>query len=115
LPSQRLKAFRAGQQLAEYLAIYSAASGQDRDAIGAAVLALPGLRAGTIKTYADDAGSSGFGDGAGRSLAELRLRLGTWLDAKAPAPRERWHDPRPRAQDPSLIKPISALPEIGIK
>ena len=110
LPSLRLKAFRAGQQLAEYLAIYSAASGQNRDAVGAAVLALPGLRAGTIKTYADDAGSSGFGDGAGRSLAELRLRLGTWLDAQAPAPRERWHDPRPTRPDPSKVPPIAALP-----
>jgi len=110
LPSLRLKAFRAGQQLAEYLTIYSQASGQDRDAVGAAVLALPGLRAGTIKTYDDDAGSSAFGDGAARSVAELRLRLGAWLDAQAPAPRARWHDPRPRAQDPSRIKPISALP-----
>ncbi len=110
MPSLRLKAFRAGQQLAEYLAIYAAASGQDRDAVGAAVLALPGLRAGTVKTYADDAGSSAFGDGAARSVAELRLRLGAWLDAQAPAPRARWHDPRPRAQDPSRLKPISALP-----
>ena len=110
LPSLRLKSFRAGQQLAEYLTIYSAASGQNRDAVGAAVLALPGLRAGTIKTYADDAGSSGFGDGAGRSLAELRLRLGTWLDAQAPAPRERWHDPRPTRPDPSKVPPIAALP-----
>jgi len=76
----------------------------------AAVLALPGLHAGTIKTYADDAGSSAFGDGAARSVAELRLRLGTWLDAQAPAPRDRWHDPRPRTQDPSRLKPISALP-----
>jgi hypothetical protein len=115
LPSLRLKAFRAGQQLAEYLTIYSQASGQDRDAIGAAVLALPGLRAGTIKTYDDDAGSSAFGDGAARSVAELRLRLGAWLDAQAPAPRARWHDPRPRAQDPSRIKPISALPAPDLK
>ena len=110
LPSLRMKAFRAGQQLAEYLALYAATSGEDRDAVGAAVLALPGLRAGTVKTYADDAGSSTFGDGAARSVAELRLRLGTWLDTQAPAPRARWHDPRPRAQDPGLIRPITALP-----
>jgi len=110
LPSLRLKAFRAGQQLAEYLTIYAQASGQDRDAVGAAVLALPGLRAGTIKTYADDAGSSAFGDGAARSVAELRLRLGAWLDAQAPAPRARWHDPRPTRQDPSHLRPIVALP-----
>ena len=110
LPSLRLKAFRAGQQLAEYLTIYSQASGQDRDAIGAAVLALPGLRAGTIKTYADDAGSSAFGDGAARSVAELRLRLGSWLDAQAPAPRARWHDPRPARPDPAKVPPVAALP-----
>ena len=110
LPSLRLKAFRAGQQLAEYLTIYSQASGQDRDAIGAAVLALPGLRAGTIKTYADDAGSSAFGDGAARSVAELRLRLGSWLDAQAPAPRARWHDPRPKVMDHTKLRPIVALP-----
>lgn len=110
LPSLRMKAFRAGQQLAEYLSLYAATSGQDRDAIGAAVLALPGLRAGTVKTYADDAGSSKFGDGAARSVAELRLRLGSWLDAKGPVPRARTHDPRPRAQDPGLIRPITALP-----
>jgi hypothetical protein len=110
LPSLRLKAFRAGQQLAEYLAIYAAASGQDRDTVGAAVLALPGLRAGTIKTYADDAGSSAFGGEAGRSVAELRLRLGTWLDAQAPAPRARWHDPRPARPDPAKVPPVAALP-----
>jgi hypothetical protein len=110
LPSLRLKAFRAGQQLAEYLAIYAAASGQDRDTVGAAVLALPGLRAGTIKSYADDAGSSAFGGEAGRSVAELRLRLGTWLDAQAPAPRARWHDPRPARPDPAKAPPVAALP-----
>jgi hypothetical protein len=115
LPSLRLKAFRAGQQLAEYLTIYSATSAQDRDAVGAAVLALPGMKAGTIKTYADDAGSSAFGDGAARSVAELRLRLGVWLDAKAPAPRTRWHDPRPTRPDPSLIKPIKAISAVDVK
>jgi hypothetical protein len=115
IPSLRLKAFRAGQQLAEYLTIYSQASGQDRDAVGAAVLALPGLRAGTIKTYDDDAGSSAFGDGAARSVAELRLRLGAWLDAQAPAPRARWHDPRPTRPDPSLIKPIKAISAVNGK
>ncbi|MEY4133366.1 MAG: hypothetical protein RL592_1424 [Verrucomicrobiota bacterium] len=110
LPSLRLKSFRAGQQLAEYLTMYAAASGQDRDAIGAAVLALPGLRAGTIRTSADDAGSSAFGQEAGRSVTELRLRLGTWLDAQAPAPRARWHDPRPKVVDHTKLRPIVALP-----
>ena len=116
LPSLRLKAVRAGQQLAEYLTIYAVASGQDRDAVGAAVLQLPGMRAGTVRTYADDAGSSAFGDGAARSVAELRLRLGAWLDANAlPTTRDRWHDPRPRAQDPTRVRPIEALPAPSVR
>ena len=109
LTSLRMKSFRAGQQLAEYLTLYAAASGQDRDAVGAAVLALPGLQAGTIKTYDDDAGSSAFGDGAARSIAELRLQLGTWLDTQAPAPRAQWHDPRPVRLDPTKVRPIQAI------
>ena len=110
LPSLRLKAFRAGQQLAEYLTMYTAASGKDRDALGAAVLELPGMRAGTVRADADDAGSSDFGGGTADSIAQLRLRLGTWLDAHSPAPRERWHDPRPRPLDPSKIPKIEPLP-----
>lgn len=110
LPSLRLKAFRAGQQLVEYLTLYAAVSGQDRDGVGAAVLELPGLRAGTKRTSADDAGSSIFGQEAGASLGELRLRLGAWLDARAPAPRDRWHDPRPSAFDPRQTTDITPLP-----
>jgi hypothetical protein len=68
------------------------------------------IESSIIKTYADDAGSSAFGGEAGRSVAELRLRLGTWLDAKAPAPRERWHDPRPARPDPAKVPPVAALP-----
>lgn len=111
LPSLRLKAFRAGQQLTEYLTAYATTSSQDREAVGAAVLALPGMRAGTIRTYADDAGSSAFGDGAARSIAELRLRLGAYLDANfLPPTHERWNDPRPRRVDPAKIAPRTALP-----
>ena len=74
------------------------------------------MRAGTVRTYADDAGSSAFGDGAARSVAELRLRLGAWLDANAlPTTRDRWHDPRPRAQDPTRVRSITALPVPDVK
>jgi hypothetical protein len=109
-PSLRLKAFRAGQQLVEYLTIYCAVSGESRDAVGAAVLAEPGLRATMRKTSEDDAGSSTFEPQTHRSLAALRHRFGTWLDARAPAPRDRWHDPRPAARDPAAIREIRALP-----
>jgi len=110
VPSLRLKAFRAGQQLVEYLTIYCAVSGEERDAVGAAVLAEPGLRATMRKSSEDDAGSSVFGPEAHASLATLRHRIGSWLDAKAPAPRDRWHDPRPAARDPAALREITALP-----
>lgn len=109
-PSLRLKSFRAGQQLVEYLTQYVALSGQDRAAVGAAVLALPGLQARTLKRSEDDAGDSAFGAESARALARLRLELGAWLDAQAPAPRERWHDPRPPGLDPAKIPVIVPLP-----
>ena len=110
VPSLRLKAFRAGQQLVEYLTIYCAVSGETRDAVGAAVLALPGLPATMRKASEDDAGSSAFRPEAHPSLGSLRHRIGTWLDAQAPAPRDRWHDPRPAARDPAAIREITPLP-----
>jgi hypothetical protein len=109
-PSLRLKAYRSGQQLAEYLTIYTAVSGQSRDAVGAAVLALPGMRAGTVKANEADAGDSRFPAVAGDSVRDLRLRLGAWLDRQAPADRARWHDPRPKAQDTTQVRVIEPLP-----
>lgn len=109
-PSLRLKAYRSGQQLAEYLTIYTAVSGQPRDAVGAAVLALPGMRAGTVKASEADAGDSSFAASATDTVRNLRIQLGTWLDTQAPADRARWHDPRPKAQDPTKVPVITPLP-----
>jgi hypothetical protein len=109
VPSLRLKSFRAGEQLVEYLTMYCALAGVDRDAIGAAVLAEPGLRAELKKKSEADAGNSLFGAETHHSLASLRQRLGTWLDTKSPTPRERWHDPRPAPQDPARVRTITAL------
>ncbi len=110
MPSLRLKAFRAGQQLAEYLTMFTALSGQSRAGVGAAVLELPGLRATLQKKSDADAGGSLFGPEAHQSLRALRLRVGAWLDEKTPAPRERWHDPRPARRDAAKVREISALP-----
>ncbi len=110
MPSLRLKSFRAGQQLTEYLTMFRALSGEDREAVGAAVLAEPGLRAAMKKKSEADAGDSLYGPEVHRTLTKLRQRLGTWLDAKAPTPRERWHDPRPANRDASKIRVISPLP-----
>jgi len=110
VPSLRLKSFRAGEQLVEYLTMYCALAGENRDAVGAAILAEPGMQAVLKKKSETDAGDSLFGAEAHRSLTSLRQRVGTWLDTKAPAPRDRWHDPRPTPQDPSKVRAIAALP-----
>jgi len=104
LPSLRLKTFRAGQQLVEYLTMFTALSGESRESVAAAVLTEPGLRAMTVKRNDDDAGKSAFGPEAHRSVTSLRMRLGQWLDTKAPAPRECWHDPRPKPHDAGAVK-----------
>jgi hypothetical protein len=110
VPSLRLKSFRAGEQLVEYLTMYCALTSEDRDAVGAAVLAEPGLRAELKKKSEVDAGNSLFGVEAHHSLTSLRQRLGAWLDTKAPAPRDRWHDPRPAPQDLTKVRAITPLP-----
>ncbi len=110
VPSLRLKSFRAGQQLVEYLTMFAALSGESRASVGAAVLAEPGLHASMEKKSEADAGDSLFGAEAHRSLTALRQRLGAWLDAKAPAPRDRWHDPRPAVRDPAKVREIVPLP-----
>jgi hypothetical protein len=110
VPSLRLKSFCAGQQLVEYLTMFTALSGGSREAVGAAVLAEPGLSAALVKKSESDAGSSLFGAEAHRSLGALRLRLGAWLDARAPQLRDRWHDPRPSIRNPAEIGEIAVLP-----
>jgi hypothetical protein len=109
MPSLRLKAFRAGQQLVEYLTMFTELSGQSRERIGKAMLELPGLKPTLAKKSEADAGSSLFGTDAGRTLKDVRMRLGTWLDQRAPPPRERWHDPRPAPGAPGKARNIDAL------
>ena len=95
LPSLRLKTFQAGQQLVEYLTQYCAVSGESRESVMAAIRNTPGLSATLVKKNEEDAGKSQFRAETQPSMEALRMRLGTYLDAKAPAPRERWFDPRP--------------------
>lgn len=109
VPSVRLKAFRAGQQLVEYLTLYTALSGQSRAAVGAAVLAETDLCAVLEKRSEADAGTSRFGPAAARALERLRLRLGAWLDSQAPKPRNRWHDPRPQPRNPDAVREIQVV------
>lgn len=113
VPSLRLKCFRAGQQMAEYLTLYASLSGTDREVLGAEVLQLPGLRAALLKKSEADAGGSLFGAEAGDSLQSLRLRLGEWLHQRRPAARLRWHDPRPPLRDPAAVRAIVPLAAPG--
>jgi hypothetical protein len=110
VPGLRLLAFRAGEQLVEYLTIYCAVSGEPRDAVAAAVLAEPGIAATMKKTSEADAGSSVFTSATPGALARLRLRLGAWLDRAAPGDRDRWHDPRPAPPNPDHRREIVPLP-----
>jgi hypothetical protein len=108
-PSLRLKTFRSGQQLVEYLTQYSALSGQGRKAVAKKVLELPGIQARTLKNSEDDAGNSAFGPEVHHTLSELRVALGQWLDSAPGTARERWHDPRPPRFDAESIPSIRAL------
>jgi hypothetical protein len=110
VPSLRLKTFRAGQQLVEYLTQYCAVSGESRESVMAALRATPGLGATLVKKSEEDAGKSKFGAATQPAFESLRLAIGQYLDAKAPAPRDHWFDPRPRRPDPSQaprIKPLT--------
>ncbi len=111
MPSVRLKAFRAGQQLVEYLTMFTALAGETRAAVGAAVLAETGLRSTFEKFSETDAGTLDYGAEADRAMQSLRQRLGAWLDKQAPAARARWHDPRPRRHDPRAVRAILPLPQ----
>jgi hypothetical protein len=99
VPSLRLKSFRAGQQLVEYLNH----SGIDRRQLGEAILAEPGMRAKLQKTSEDDAGSSLFDTATHRSLTALRRSL-------HPHNREVLKSLHPAGRDPSRVRPITPLP-----
>jgi hypothetical protein len=109
IPSLRLKAFMAGQQLVEYLTQYCAVSGQSRETVMAALRSTEGFRATLVKKNEEDAGKSQFGAETQAALATLRLRLGVYLDAKAPPARLRWHEPRPVRPDLEKARQIVPL------
>jgi hypothetical protein len=95
LPSLRLKAFCHGQQLVEYLAIFTQLAGHDRRAVAAAVRREMALGGRLNKTSADDAGTMSYDRFSAESLELLRFRLGSWIAAQKPADRTAWTTPRP--------------------
>jgi hypothetical protein len=75
----------------------------------AAVRATPGLSATLVKKNEEDAGKSQFGKDTQPAVEALRMRLGAYLDTKAPAPKDRWHDPRPARPDLKKAREIIPL------
>jgi hypothetical protein len=96
VPSLRLKAFQAGQQLTEYLTIYSKLSGINRDAIGKQLLGEYHVSGELIQVNEQDAGRSEYQQANASSALEIRQRLAGWLDDKQAPSRESWYNPRPR-------------------
>lgn len=109
VPSRRLKAYRAGQQLIEYLTQYCAISGQSRDSVMATLRAIPGLSAQTVKANEADAGKSKFTGDVKEAITSLRMRLGRYLDQTAPEAKDRWFDPRPPRPDFEKVPQYEAL------
>ena len=95
LPSLRLKAFCHGQQLVEYLVIFTQLAGHDRRSVAEAVRRKMGLDGRLTKTSEDDAGSMSYDRFSPESLELLRFRLGSWIAAQKPADRRAWTEPRP--------------------
>ncbi|MBL8816046.1 MAG: DUF4091 domain-containing protein [Planctomyces sp.] len=80
VPSIRLKAFRAGQQLVEYLTLYQQRSGVSREVLMNALRQNPAFTAKTIKRNEADAGNAEFSVETWRALESLRHGLGQALN-----------------------------------
>ncbi|MHC4250669.1 MAG: hypothetical protein ACYS9X_16200, partial [Planctomycetota bacterium] len=105
--SVRLKAFRAGQQLIEYLTMLGDVYGQPHFAIAGGVGRLVDLRSNVVKTHADDAGTIRFKASDPAAIWELRMRVGRMLDAKRP-PYKRCVKPMPSPETD-----MTRLPDVG--
>ncbi len=89
IASLRLKSFRAGQQLAEYLESYRRTIGDvNTEQLGNLLLAKLQLEGNTTKTSEADAGSVTFADSSSQRLTDLRYRLGNWLNTHPSFPAQ---------------------------
>lgn len=115
-PSLRLKSFRYGQQLTEYLARFQHHQSASRDQVREAVLnavPLAGKREGTGFVGGEDAGRVSFASLAPLQLEALRTRLGETL-ARAPQPAPPFVAFQPRRRStprPSVGVSSGDLPE----
>lgn len=79
IPSLRLKSFRDGQQLVEYLEQFRLRSGVTSQELGELLLNDFGLVGKTVQAYEEDAGSVQFQERELSRLDDLRFALGEWL------------------------------------
>lgn len=106
LPSVRLKAFRQGQQDAEYLALFSHFRQVPRHRLNAWLAPYLGSSR-VVRGYAADAGTARFESADPVKLWQMRYRLGKALSEMAPpyqAALPGWRDPRPA---------MKAVPDVG--
>ena len=104
--SVRLKSYRQGQQLVEYLTLYTQLSGQTRDEVAAAVEEYLHFDRKLDKKSEADAGTTGYGNQVAEKLLELRQRLGQSLHESRPAARKQlveWKI-RTEAEPRSVVK-----------
>jgi hypothetical protein len=85
VPSVRLKAFRQGQQMIEYLTLLGEAYNQPRFAVAGGMKQAVNLASAVRKSYEDDAGTARFEKADPTTLWMLRYRVGQMVSAKHPA------------------------------
>jgi hypothetical protein len=95
LPSLRLKAFCHGQQLVEYLTIFTQLAGHERRSVAEALRRELGLDGLLKKTSEGDAGTMSYDRISPECIELIRFRLGSWIAAKKPRDRKSWTLPRP--------------------
>jgi hypothetical protein len=104
LPSLRLMAFCHGQQLVEYLTIFTQLAGHDRRSVAAALGRELGLDGLLKKTSEEDAGTMSYDRLSPEQIERLRFRLGAWIAQRKPADRKSWAPPR-------TFGPVDARPD----
>ena len=95
LPSLRLKAFCHGQQLVEYLAIFTQLAGHDRRSVADGAAPGTGARRAAQENLRGRCRNDELRSPlAGKSRTPPRFRLGSWIAAQKPADRRSWTAPR---------------------
>jgi hypothetical protein len=113
VPSIRLKAYRRGQQDAEYLTLLTRALNQPRWAVGSMIRRELGIESGWEAQAAGEeepAGQIRFQNLLPQQLWQLRIRVARVIDAAGPAPQRRLVDFRPPRRDPSQAPPAKVSP-----